>query len=105
MPANPLRHQVAYIKSADRAMKPFQVEIADRLGAGDRFDGELDPAVDQNLSVAGLRAEAGAEVHHRAVRRIVESALVADAAQSGVPRGDAGSEAELVAEAPPFLHQ
>src|SRR5271156_1351754 len=82
MPANPLRHQVAYIKSADGAMKPFQVEIADRLGAGNRFDGELDPAIDQDLSVGGLRAEARAEIDHRAVRRIVKTALIADAAQS-----------------------
>src|SRR6202051_1180170 len=60
-PAHPLRHQVAYIKSADGPMKAFQVEIADRLGNGDRFDGELDPAIDQNLPVGGLRAEAGGE--------------------------------------------
>src|ERR1700720_4674179 len=80
MPANPLRHQVAHIKSADGAMKAFQIEIADRLGAGDCFDGELDPAVDQNLAVGGLRTQAGAEIDHRAVRRIMKPALVADAA-------------------------
>jgi len=39
-------------------MKAFQVEIADRLGTGDRFDGELDPAVDQDLPVGGLRSQA-----------------------------------------------
>src|SRR5580658_9121323 len=105
MPANPLRHQVAHIKSADGAMKAFQVEIADRLGRGDCFDGELDPAVDQDLSIGGLRAETGAEIDHRAVRRIMKTALVADAAQGGMPRGDADAEAELVAETAPFLHQ
>src|SRR6202008_3612519 len=74
MPANPLRHQVAYIKSADGAMKAFQVEIADRFGRGERLDGELDPAVDQNLPVRGLRTQAGAEIDHRAVRRIMKPA-------------------------------
>src|ERR1700724_3036142 len=73
-PEYPLRHQVAHIKSADGAMKAFQVEIADRLGTGDRFDGELDPAVDQNLAVGGLRAEAGAEIDHPARPRIGKTA-------------------------------
>src|SRR5258708_13857934 len=87
-PAELLRRQFAYIKGADGAMKPFQVELADRLRAGDRFDGELDPAVDQDLSVAGLGAEAGAGIDPRAVRRIGEAPLVTAAAQEGGPRED-----------------
>ena len=39
-------------------MKAFQVVIADRLGAVVIVDRELDPAVDQDLPVGGLRAQA-----------------------------------------------
>src|ERR1700761_2219542 len=35
----------------------------------------------------------------------MKTALVADAAQSGMPRSDADTEAQRVAEAAPFLHQ
>src|SRR5579863_2688639 len=79
-----LRRQFAHIESADRAMQSFEVEIAERLHAGDRFDGKLDPGVDQNLSVTGLFAQPRAEIHHRAVRRIMKAAFVADIAQGGM---------------------
>jgi hypothetical protein len=84
-------------------MKTFQLEFADRLGAGDRFGRDLDPPVDQDLPVGGLRAQPRANVHHRAGRRIVEALLVADTAQSSVPGSDADAEAEFMAEPTPFF--
>src|SRR5271168_3587758 len=48
------RRQIAHVEGANGALQALEVEFAERLNSGDRFDGNLDPAVDQDLSVGGL---------------------------------------------------
>ena len=43
-------------------MKAFQIESPTGSMLAIDFDGELDPAVDQDLPVGRLRAEPGAEI-------------------------------------------
>src|SRR5580704_15056306 len=98
-----LRRQLAYVKGANGPLQALQIELAELFRAGDRFDGDLDPAIDQDLPVGGLRTEPRPEIHHGSGRRIVEAAFVADIAQSGMARRYADAEAELVAEPTPLL--
>src|SRR5579862_2169523 len=97
--------QRADIESADGAMKPLELEFTEFVRGRDGLDGELNPAVDQDLAIGGLPAEPRAEVHHGAVGRIMQPTLVADIAERGVACGDADAEAELMAQSAPPLRK
>src|SRR6185503_6990402 len=87
-----------HVEGRNRAMQPFQGELAGLLGTGTSLDRGLDLAVDEDLAVGGLAAEAGRQVHHCADGGIVEAPLETDPAQCGVTLRDANTEAQLVAE-------
>jgi hypothetical protein len=48
--------QIAHVEGADRSMQTFEVELAERFEFGELFNRDLDPTIDQNLSVIGVRA-------------------------------------------------
>jgi len=48
--------QNAHVEGADRPMQTFEVELAERFEFGELFNRDLDPTIDQNLSVIGVRA-------------------------------------------------
>src|SRR5215470_11658361 len=65
--------QNADVEGADRPVETLEVELAERFQLGDFFNCDLDPAIDQNLPVIGVRAQARSEIDHRAGRRIVKA--------------------------------
>src|SRR3974390_2225544 len=95
--------QNAYVEGADRPVQAFNVEVAARFDLGEFFDRDLNPAIDQNLPVIGVRAQARSEIDYRAGRRIVEASRIAHISQRRMAGGDADAETELVTEAAPFL--
>ena len=50
--------QNAHVEGADRPVQAFDVEFAERFELGDFFNRDLDPAIDQNLPIIGVRAQA-----------------------------------------------
>ena len=95
-------HAAAAVERAYRPVEPLERELAGGLGAGRVLDGGLHLAVDEDLPVLGVGAQARREIDHRADRRIVEPALEADAAERGIAVGDAHAETELVTGLAPF---
>src|SRR5207248_4538903 len=86
-------------------MQTFEVELPERLKLGGFFNRDLDPAVDQNLPVIGMRAQARAEIDHRAGCRIVEASLIADVSERRMAGRNTDAETELVAVATPLLRK
>src|SRR5215831_15906687 len=95
--------QNAHVEGADRPMQAFEIEFAKRFELGNLLDRDLDPAIDQDLPVTGVRAQARTEIDHRAVRRIVETPLIADVSQRRMAGRDADPETQLVTIAAPSL--
>src|SRR5262249_9733524 len=85
-----------HIEHRDRPVQTLERQLPGRLGVDQMFDSRLHLAVDQDLAVAALAAEARGEVHDCADRGVVEAALEADAAERCEALRDADAEAELV---------
>ena len=86
-------------------MQTLERELPSLLRGGERLDGGLHLAVDQDLAVGGFAAQARREVDHGADGGIVEAPFEADAAERGVALGDADAEAELMAVLAPFARR
>src|SRR6516225_9693271 len=71
--ANWSGRQNAHIERPDRPVQTFIVEFAERFELGDFFHRDLDPALNQNLTVIGSPAQARSEIVFSAGRRIVEA--------------------------------
>ncbi len=82
-------------------MQTLEDEIARRLQRREAFDRGAHPAVDKNLSVAGLRAEARGEIDDRSDRRVVAATLKPDRPERCISLSDADAEAERVAGGAP----
>jgi hypothetical protein len=91
-------------RSARRPGRP-PGERAERHGFDEILDLGVHALRDENLAVARLLAEPGAQICDGADRRVVESAFVADAPDGGVAHVNAGAEAECEAAAAPLVEQ
>ena len=83
-------------------MQTFEVELAERFEFGELFNRDLDPTIDQNLSVARLRAKTSREIDHGPDRAVFRAALETNSAERRISICDADSKTEFVPFVPPL---
>src|SRR5207237_1227682 len=98
----PLRLEPVHVEGADRTVEALEAEFAHRLGGSDVLSGGLYLAIDEDLTVLRLAAQARGDDDDGADSGIVVPALEADAAEGGVAVGNADAKAEVVADPAPL---
>src|SRR5439155_22636342 len=75
----------------ERAAESLQLDVADRRRVDHLLDRGVDALADHDLTGAGVRAQAGGEVRHRAERSVVVAPFESDPTEGGVAGLDADS--------------
>src|SRR5262245_3343475 len=86
-------------------MKAFKVQLARRFADGLVFDRHLILAIDENLTVGRLGAQASRQVYHRPNCCVVEAPFKTDPPQRGVALRDAHTEPQIIVVLAPFAGQ